>query len=76
LAKKVQLGLIGSRPRAFHRAIDEPCTCDVTSTCGIYMKRLCQKHHKMFRHFISLVKNLSTGNLKCNHCHGDRKVSA
>ena len=24
--KKVQLGLIGSRPRAFQRAIDEPCT--------------------------------------------------
>ena len=26
LAKKVQLALIGSRPRAFQRAIDEPCT--------------------------------------------------
>jgi len=25
LAKKVQLALIGSRPRAFQRAIDEPC---------------------------------------------------
>ena len=26
LAKKVQLALIGSRPRAFQRAISEPCT--------------------------------------------------
>jgi len=26
LAKKIQLALIGSRPRAFQRAIDEPCT--------------------------------------------------
>jgi len=26
LAKKVQLALIGSRPRAFQRAINEPCT--------------------------------------------------
>jgi len=26
LAKKVQLALIGSRPRAFQRSIDEPCT--------------------------------------------------
>jgi len=26
LAKKVQIALMGSRPRAFERAIDEPCT--------------------------------------------------
>ena len=25
-SEKVQLALIGSQPRAFHRAIDEPCT--------------------------------------------------
>ena len=28
--KKVQLALIGSRPRAFQRAIDEPCTLPVS----------------------------------------------
>jgi len=30
LAKKVQLALIGSRPCAFQRAIDEPCTLPLT----------------------------------------------
>jgi len=32
--KKVQLALIGSRPRAFQRAIDEPCTLPLTSPKG------------------------------------------
>ena len=34
LAKKVQLALIGSRPRAFQRAIDEPCTLPLSPPKG------------------------------------------
>jgi len=34
LAKKVQLALIWSRPRAFQRAIDEPCTLPLTPPKG------------------------------------------
>ena len=34
LAKKVQLPLIGSRPRAFQRAIDEPCTLPLSPPKG------------------------------------------
>ena len=34
LAKKVQLALIGSRPRDFQRATDEPCTLPLTPPKG------------------------------------------
>ena len=34
LAKKVQLALIGSRPRTFQRAIDEPCTLPLNPSKG------------------------------------------
>ena len=34
MAKKVQLALIGSRPRAFQRAIDEACTLSLTPPKG------------------------------------------
>jgi len=34
LAKKVQLALIGRRPRVFQRAIDEPCTLPLTPPKG------------------------------------------
>ena len=34
LAKKVQLALIGSTPRAFQRAIDEPCTLPLSPPKG------------------------------------------
>ena len=34
LAKNVQLALIGSRPRAFQRAIDEPCTLPISPPKG------------------------------------------
>ena len=33
-SEKVQLSLIGSRPRAFQRAIDEPCTLPLTPPKG------------------------------------------
>ena len=45
LAKKVQLALIGSRPRAFQRAIDEPCTLPLSPPKGGTKTRyrcLCQ----------------------------------
>jgi len=34
VAKKVQLALIGSRPRAFQQAIDEPCTLPLSPPKG------------------------------------------
>jgi len=34
LAKKVQYALIGSRPRAFQRAVDEPCTLPLSPPKG------------------------------------------
>jgi len=34
LARKVQLSLIGSRQRAFHRAIDEPCALSLSPPKG------------------------------------------
>ena len=45
LAKKVRLALIGSRPRAFQRAIDEPCTLPLSPPKGGTKTRyrcLCQ----------------------------------
>jgi len=51
-SENVQLALIGSRPRAFQRATDEPCT-----RCNYVPLRVAQKHD--FAVFASKIQLLS-----------------
>ena len=56
LAKKVQLALIGSRPRAFQRAIDEPCTLSLSPQKGGTTRFCC---------FASKIQLLSATKFLC-----------